>query len=252
VFSVFSTITELGIFPGHYAQGFSAAYVDAVNSFDLASCNSLANLIELISTLKSIVGFFKKPYQTLKSVWGNFIQKGVKGNAEDAWLSYRYVYTTTKLDVKEYEELITRLRGLRALLGTRVSGTGSFSNEYGTFKAKISVLVDDVYPSGITEWLDTLGFAPSAVNIWDMIPYSFIVDWFFHVGTIIEYFDAIGNSIDLPVSGCWFTFMNSEGGQFNFFRVPGRRLEVLPSYVTKEASTKTITMRVADSIALFL
>lgn len=259
--SVFSTIDSLGIYPAGYAGAFSAAYVNAVEDFNLAQVNTLENVISLVEDIVAIVRFVKAPISSMKHYFEQFLtkyeirdfdKKRVPGNAKDLWLAYRYQYVTTSLDIKEYKELVSRLKALKALTGRKIRGRGSFSNAIGSFGCVLSVSVEDVLPDGVADWLDTIGLTPTATNIWDIVPYSFIVDWFLHVDKIIDYFDQIGNAIDLPVSSCWFTFMNSYDSQHIFFRVPGRRLEILPQYVTREASTKTIKMRVADSISLLI
>lgn len=260
-YPAFCTIAELGIYPAGYAGSFSAAYVAAVEAMNLAQVNTLENIISGVEAIVAAVRFLKAPVKSLEHYFENFLRtyeirdfekKAVPGNVKDLWLQYRYQYKTTQLDMKEYKTLISRLRGLKALLGTTISCTGSYKDESGSYQAMMKVRVDDIYPSDLSEWLDTIGVAPTASNVWDLIPYSFIADWFLHVNKIIDYFDQIGNAIDLPVSECWFTYMSEYGGQHVFFRVPGRRLEVLPKYITKQASTKTIKMRIADSISLLI
>lgn len=34
--------------------------------------------------------------------------------------------------------------------------------------------------------LDKAGVLPSVDNIWELIPYTFVVDWFLHVGDVLE------------------------------------------------------------------
>jgi len=38
--------------------------------------------------------------------------------------------------------------------------------------------------------IDSLGFAPTLENIWDLIPYSFVVDWFIDIGGLLERVDT--------------------------------------------------------------
>lgn len=37
----------------------------------------------------------------------------------------------------------------------------------------------------IVNWLDSIGLAPTTANMWDLIPFSFVVDWFTGTGDLL-------------------------------------------------------------------
>lgn len=259
--SAFQFISDLQIYPKGFAAGFSTAYVNAVADLDLASVNTLQNIKEAVEGLIAVVNVIRNPVEAWRKFYTNFLtRKEVRnfslrhkpGEISQLWLKYRYQYQTTKMDLEEYRELITRIKQLKLLLGKDIHTTGQYTGDYGSFRAELRVAVRDIFPEDFGEKLAAIGLEPNAVNIWDMVPYSFIVDWFFHIDELMAYVDKIGNSIDLPVKDTWFTYMSEYDSQHVFFRVSGRRLEVPPIYVEKQASTTTIKMRVADVISLIL
>jgi len=42
--------------------------------------------------------------------------------------------------------------------------------------------------------LESLGLNPSAANLWDLIPFSFVVDWFLPIGSVLSRLDAYENN----------------------------------------------------------
>lgn len=52
--------------------------------------------------------------------------------------------------------------------------------------------------------IDNWDVLPTFSNVWDLIPYSFVVDWFVNVGTILEDMDTMWKALELPVL-CYFS-----------------------------------------------
>lgn len=67
------------------------------------------------------------------------------------------------------------------------------SNETVTFELeqRIKVAVDntDLGLLSIVNRIDTMGFLPTCKNLWDLIPFSFVIDWFLDIGEFLERID---------------------------------------------------------------
>lgn len=111
------------------------------------------------------------------------IHKGAKW-AADGWLKYRYAYETTKSDIEEYIKKVVKpeSQALEGLTPDRVL-RGSIGIAGGTLRVKMR-LHDDPF-AGFDRMLinaDRRGFMPGLYNLWDMIPFSFVADWFSGLG----------------------------------------------------------------------
>jgi hypothetical protein len=244
----FQWAAEFGILVNGSASRWATAYSRAVENLDITQVNSLANVL---SAAEAIVGLAKLVRNIFKGDFGR-IAADLKSAADprNLWLSYRYVYKTSKADLEDYSKMIQRLGDL-ANAGTKLSTSGGFSDETGDYLVKLSVNTDDVIPKNTVEFLAAIGVEPNAQNIWDLIPYSFVVDWFFHISDLMEWVDKWGNAIDFPIADCWCIYRSAYDAQSVYYRVAGRRPDIPPIYVSKEASSRTIGMRVADSLSLF-
>lgn len=227
-----------GQMEGKYRALGGQAYYNACSSLPKATTNSIANVLEGASTLASA---FKGDFGAL-----------VPTTPKDAWLFYRYQYTTSKLDVEEYVSTTKRLAALAAMPGIRSDGS-AYSDGISchcVIKADPSAMI----PNSVKDWLASYGFELTWLNVWDMIPYSFVVDWFFHIGTFLEVCEQENWAYTLPIQESWTSFStHGPGPQRTYFRVPGFFRAACPflDYRQRGASGKTITKRILDSIALF-
>lgn len=238
---------EYNILKNGSAARFANAYSDAVQNLSLSDVNTLANIMESADALVSLASMLRAVF---KKDFGKLI-RAIKDSLDprDLWLKYRYAYLTSKSDVESYKKTLQRLGDL-ASLGQTITSTGFFSDETGSYKVEIKVDTSTIIPTDTVSFLTAIGVEPNAQNLWDLIPYSFIVDWFLHISDLLEWCDNWGSAINLEVKGCWFTYMSGYDSQHVFYRVSGRRPDIPPMYVTRHASAKTIKMRVADTLSL--
>lgn len=242
--TAFSTIENIDIIPAPYAGYWSAAYVKASQEIPEANINSIANVIELAGSLKSIAESIRNPLKALK--------KSLK-EAEDPrnwWLSYRYQYMTTMLDIKEVQEFQRRLDGLIRSTNDSICCSGEVTDGLATYRVVLRFSITGL-PSGIADLQSALGFDLTLVNAWDMVPYSFVVDWFLGIGSMLEWLENWSGAITLQPDEAWFTYYAAYSNQSIYFRVPGRTLNVPPVYEDRQTSEKTLRMRIADAISLF-
>lgn len=185
--------------------------------------------------------------------------KQVLGNPKDAraWasliLSANY---GTRLTIQDTVELINAIikaaksahkadkrqfSTLRARSGYSVTGP-KFMSGHRELHYKI---YHKVIPEGAMSFIDSLyrwDLLPTAGNIWDLIPYSFVIDWFVNIGDGIELADATLYAQTLKVLGITYSYKDIfqlppsvdglviNGGQLTaYHRMLSNRIS-LPSY----------------------
>jgi hypothetical protein len=154
------------------------AYLDMAEHIPRLNDNSISNLLEIIGFIKSIVIDHKVE---------------IPKSLGDAWLSYRYAYTTTKLDVNEAIQFVHRNMDLGDWSQLHNYGQSSHDYEGTVITCRCTA---DVYPKVLDTvgrvWraLYTYGLQPNFYVVWDMVPYSFIVDWFIPIGDILDLWDT--------------------------------------------------------------
>lgn len=223
-----------GVLPGPWARGFETAYVEAAKSLPQAATNVAANVLEAASLLKSL----------FTGEWMALIPRSLK----QAWLSYRYVYTTTKLDVREFKSTFSRLDSLMEHNSVRTYG--SYVRGDVRYSVGFEVDTSQIIPSGVSDTLQRFGLELNALNVWDLVPFSFVVDWFLPVSDVLEYFQNL-DACQLEPKDIWWSMETSIDGWDVYVRLPGRRLSTLPYLQVGNASSRTILMRIGDAIALF-
>jgi hypothetical protein len=262
---------DLKMLPNLYRNGFACAFTEAAKRLPFVATNSLANLVELAAAIMSIANGFRNLGLTAKraSAWTQ--KTGVRVRAWDFknpfgiklnkspkqwWLAYRYSYTTTKADVEEYTALLKRLSQLPRQQHVKVGGTFQRDDMY--FRATAEFVVEDVLPENVREMLGTFNAELSARNVWDLIPFSFVVDWFLRIGDMLERYDLFNTVQRITPSKLWFSYRSSypnvEGIPQDIYMriegVPGLKLGN-PVWSHQSTSLRTKLFRVIDGLALF-
>lgn len=183
----------------------SLAITDAFANADASKAAALATLGEARETVSSIVSIFKRLFKILralrrldlKSLSGEISPKELR----DRYMELRYAIRPLFFDAKQVLEAATFIkpgqktrqtfRGkrvesaetLETAIPAMVSGynrTTLSSKAVRTVSARAGVLTNiDVTP--INLW----GIDQPIEAIWELIPFSFIIDWFFNVGKTI-------------------------------------------------------------------
>lgn len=116
--------------------------------------------------------------------------------ANDLWLQYRYVISTSALDAEEATKALleSELREKIAAGGSALFSGQSFYNIDGVdiicrCHMQVRSLASYLAEQLLFE-LDRWGMIPDSYLVWDMIPYSFIVDWFVPIGDALAVEDA--------------------------------------------------------------
>lgn len=228
------------------------ALMSALETFPRLNDNSISNAIEVLGFIKALVVDHK--IEIPKSL-------------SQAWLTYRYQYTTSKLDAEEAVRFVRRYSDLGGLdRAISCYGTSSHTFENGTTViCRAECIVVPQIVNTVTRLLRTLddyGLNPDFYVIWDMIPWSFMVDWFVPIGDMLAVEDA--NSKFLM--GEFYKIMNvcyslSYTREFEnahvkcYTRWKGEVPTSLNSFYWLEppsSSSKTTVFRVLDAASIFI
>lgn len=68
-----------------------------------------------------------------------------------------------------------------------------------TRRLHLAVNENDTGLDSLTEKVRSLGVFPSLNNIWDLVPYSFVLDWFVDVGSVLERIDTHHRLFNLDI-----------------------------------------------------
>jgi hypothetical protein len=226
------------------------AFLDACQNLPRLNDNSISNVIELVSFIYNLV--VKHQIEIPKSLGS-------------AWLSYRYQFTTTKLDAEEAIQFVHRHMDLGDL-DKGITSYGAAFTTYNGIDVSCRCLVQVTprelgYLDKIWRGLYTYGLQPNFYVIWDMIPYSFIVDWFIPIGDMASVLDA-----KRMYSGDYYDFKRIcyslsydhiiDNKRYHCYtRWPGSmppELNELYWLDRADASSKTVGYRILDTLSLFV
>lgn len=215
--------------------GLASAFVDACDKLPSATgMNNIANVADVISSFKSM-------------------SKGLTkvGSVADAWLSYRYSYSTTKSDIIALSNFANRIAALPELI---------HSNGYhkdGDWEYRVSINVTSPYLSSLVSFGEKWGLALDAVNAWDLIPYSFIVDWFLPVSELLERWQSQSFAMQIQQTS-WCSVRHEYVNEFGFKEIDYSRFLYVPharfasvSHIAYGQKASTIVKRALDVLALF-
>lgn len=156
---------------------FGELHYRAISKIDAIDVNGLAYLSDL-----------KKILEDIKSLISLLSGKATLHSISSAYIAYKYGMRLTIADTREYVDAIHCIKrsGVSATdkwlssIGSAVSCTSTirYKNRDGVF--------EDIYQ--FFRYLDLL---VSPENLWDLIPYSFVVDWFVDIGGILSRLDQL-------------------------------------------------------------
>lgn len=184
----------------------------------ITSMRSMTTMGELGETLRMI----RNPLKTLRGSFGDYFQSVVrrtrrakkfrrKGIIRDTYMEWTFGITPTLQDIRSANEALERRLERYQGFYTRVSGEAK-SNEhvavpnYGSYSQGINTVrrwgydeytqcsfryygeVASVNPDPITADRRLLGisWADVALTGWELIPYSFVADYFTNIGDVLE------------------------------------------------------------------
>lgn len=69
-------------------------------------------------------------------------------------------------------------------------------------RVHLAISTLDTGLDALTERLRKIGIFPSLTNLWDLVPYSFVLDWFVDVGSVLERIDTRHQLSNLDIKYC--------------------------------------------------
>lgn len=172
-------------------SGADALVQEAASRIMGESMDALTFLAELASTKKMFLETGRR-----------FLKKQIPRNwrqLSNDWLSYRYGWRTFMYDCKDLHKAVARLDEKRKRYSKRARSFNEWSETEGGTNVRFILgtsfsVVEKIVTTYKVELVGTVNadvtvpafsFNP-AVTAWEVIPYSFIVDWFVGVGTAIS------------------------------------------------------------------
>lgn len=225
----------------------SACALEALNSLK-ANTNNIQNIFSIIDLAQSLLHPSKLP-SLLKAL----PKRGAKTLTSDAWLKYRYVYKTTLSDIEEMTRFI--IQGLDH--SNTVTLRGGMTTPGGTCRVRINAKLKDLNQFA---FLQKYGVAPDLYNIWDLVPYSFIVDWFVGIGDFAQQISNQQWAMNFNVVSCttswkWTDYIQTTLGSVPFTHYQRFVTSTAPPFVPYSSDTvsgKTLIKRIIDGAALLL
>lgn len=145
------------------------AFLEAASSAGTLCDNQIANMISLCSTIISL----RNGKVRLPQNW------------QDTWLSYRYSICTTASDAKQALEYIKR-----QVFNLAETYKSYGIATYGDVTCRCTLEMSQRQNVGAVQnlWREAykMGLQPNPYTLWDMVPFSFVADWFTPIGDVAE------------------------------------------------------------------
>lgn len=230
-------IGELGL-SNALRTGLSNATLAMVDNIPRSGINLIATSMDLLKILTGDI-------QAISSI-------------ADLWLSYRYVYTTNKLDIQSMKMYLKRLSSLSK--SSTLTAYGKHVNDNGSFycQAKLSMQNPDVVR--VAEAAAEAHRQLSLVNAWDLIPWSFVIDWILPIEDLCRCIDNTSELATLHPIEVWYSYKTNRSRGDGVWERTYFRLPCMSSFVTTplslfdvdggETSEKTKLFRFLDSVSL--
>ena len=225
----------------------SSCALEALNSLK-ANTNNMQNIFSIINLAQGLLHPSKLP-----SLLRALPKRGAKTLTSDAWLKYRYVYKTTLSDIEEMTRFI--IQGLDH--SNTITLRGGLSTPGGTCRVRINAKMKDLNQFA---FLQQYGVAPDLYNIWDSIPFSFVVDWFVGIGDFAQQISDQQWSMNFDIVSCTTSWKWTDNIQTTLGPVPFTHYQrfvtsTAPPFVPYSSDTvsdRTLIKRIIDGAALLL
>lgn len=189
-----------------FLVGKAKAYSSALDTMPVASKNNLKNIACALTGLWSWVDAPKRtanymakltanqPKWNLARIGDKQVEidlPSVPEGYRNLWFSGRYVWTTGIMDLgSSYEYFWDYAQKALHTIPDRHSLHGTATVDGVTFRC--SLLLKEKGLHGAAAALNTcyrLGLEPNLYVLWDLIPYSFVVDWFLPIGDALDAYE---------------------------------------------------------------
>lgn len=162
--------------------------------------NALTLLPDILSAPSSIKGL----YDCFETLLTGTKRKRIKAIA-DTFLSTKYGVRLTYADLQSFSNSILGSKAPKSKTSATadVSVLVAYSRFSGTARCSCNYEPLEIYQ--FYDRLDQMNLSIHAIDLWDMIPYSFVVDWFLPIGDYLEKYDKERTLERYHVSNIWHT-----------------------------------------------
>jgi hypothetical protein len=171
--------------------------------------------------LKSTLNLLKSPLGGISRLIHKGSRRRLRSSeiynaASNSWLSARYGWRPILYDIEDIMSAVNERHRRRTTVRANRSGSNTFSvetTETQMAHSNCTVVRDgtrnyDVRTGAIVEVSPDFAYSAGVRlrdiprSVWDLLPYSFVADWFFNIG---DYIDAIIPSSNSKVVASWTT-----------------------------------------------
>lgn len=180
--------------------------LEAVQNASYVEINSIAyikDMPELFGELKALKQVLGNPKDA--RAWASLILSANYGTRLTIQDTVELINAIIKAARSAHKADKRRFSTLRSRSGYSITGP-KFMNGHRELHYKI---YHKVIPEGVMSFIDSLykwDLLPTAGNIWDLIPYSFVIDWFVNIGEGLELADATLYAQTLKVLGVTYSY----------------------------------------------
>jgi hypothetical protein len=154
-----------------------------------------SNMIENISGISGLGDAIKGLINAVKAFKSFNIKTATKALA-DVWLIMNYVVLASGRDAVKVKKnglgILIKITNPDEYVSKRRAGETYTTNPFFLdslrvrYQAGYTLSLDNSWLATVVNALDSLGLLPSPKNLWDLIPLSFVIDWFVNVGDILD------------------------------------------------------------------
>lgn len=206
------------------------AQMSPYNGNSLALVHDLLTLKKQVSSVVSLLANWENP----KS-WASL------------FLSAKYGIPLTFKDMKKL--IISLQETLSLAPNAKVSSSRNWSSKGCIYESHYSIYYNPIDSRlvGIIPKLKEFHLIPDYSDLWDFIPFSFVVDWFINVGALLEKVDTISEFSKYDIQGCMFSLKITKGITPEQLGFPGYKGNIILTKYDRTISSSACPPSIARS-----
>nr|QQM16294.1 putative maturation protein [Ensystermes virus] len=185
-----SSLSRLGIVAPLRMDIFSGLVSDVYDAFVPFSGNGLA----YIKDLKELPDMVKKLGNILAAIPGISTGAKLASTSAKAYLAWHY---GIRLMIQDTKEILRALR--RSGLSAYHTQRAEVTLDEGWYRISVACNDYDYQLNSLIDQLRRFDLLPTLENLWDLVPFSFVIDWFTGISSSLKAIDSLGYYSKLPI-----------------------------------------------------